>query len=161
MVLSTLDTEDNVEPNETRITPLSSELCIKVSNSAETGLGGLVRSGPTTLVSTNTIFFQHIDKHSKLINFCTHTMYYFSIVLYLHKHHFQRPKLLWLAMGVGVGIRRWNTKLVSVLSRRTLFMSQILCMETEKNGKARWWKFPRGGIFDPSFPQPPSHAWKT
>ena len=81
MVLSTLDTEDNVEPNETRITPVSSELCIKVSNSAETGLGGLVRSGPTTLVSRNTIFFQHIDKHSKLINFCMHTMYYFSIVL--------------------------------------------------------------------------------
>ena len=103
MVLSTLDTEDNVEPNETRITPLSSELCIKVSNSAETGLGGLVRSGPTTLVSRNTIFFQHIDKHSKLINFCMHTMYYFSIVLYLHKHHFQRPKLLWLTMKMGGG----------------------------------------------------------
>ena len=104
MVLSTLDTEDNVEPNETRITPLSSELCIKVSNSAETGLGGLVRSGPTTLVSRNTIFFQHNDKHSKLINFCMHTMYYFSIVLYVTQPSFSATKIVMVShQGRGWG----------------------------------------------------------
>jgi len=43
--------DDMVEPNETKITPLFPELCINASNSAGSGLGGLARSGPTTLVS--------------------------------------------------------------------------------------------------------------
>ena len=59
----------NAVPNATTITPLSPELCMNSSNSAGSGLDGLVRSGPTTLVSKKDVNQSVTQANLKKIGF--------------------------------------------------------------------------------------------